>query len=124
MAEMTPIPPEKLPGYFAHPHRHCFYVEARPGTEVGHILHDILEAVLNGRLGEGTAIIEERAVIRLPTGERMQGVSFKAAHPAVGHGVHTYARSYPLKCGRLVDGTLLLDDGSVISLSECDCFAY
>src|SRR5262249_51271693 len=80
MAEMTSIPPEKLPGYLAYPHRHWYYVEARPGTEVEHLLHDILEAVLNRSLGQGAAVIEERAVIRLPTGERTQGVSFKAAH--------------------------------------------
>jgi hypothetical protein len=124
MAEMTPIPPEKLPGYLAYSHRHWSYIEARPGTKVEHIRHDILEAVPKSSLGEEAAIIEARAVIHLPTGERMQGVSFKAAHPAVGQGIHTYARRCSLKCGRLVDGTILLDEGAVISLAECDCFAY
>jgi hypothetical protein len=124
MDEMILIPPEKLPGYLAYPHRHWYYVEARLGTTVEHILQDILDTVLKSSPGEEAAIIEERAVICLPTGERMQGVSFKAAHPAVGHAIHTYARCCSLKCGRLVDGAILLDEGPVISLAGCDCFAY
>jgi hypothetical protein len=124
MAELTAIPPEKLPGFVAYPHRHWLYVETRPGTTVGSLLQGILEAALRGSPGQESAIIEERAVIRLPSGERLQGVSFKASHPAVAPGVRDYAVGHSLKWGRLVDVVLQLEDGHAVSLAECNCFAY
>ena len=124
MAELTAIHPEKLPGSVAYPHRHWLYIEARPGTTVGYLLQDILESVLKSSRDGEAAIIEERAVIRLPTGEGLQGVSFKASHPAVGPGIRTYAMGHSLRCGRLADGAIQLDDGLVISLAECACFTY
>ncbi|MDB5351278.1 MAG: hypothetical protein JWN86_2525 [Planctomycetota bacterium] len=121
---MTPITPERLPGFVEYPHRQWFYVEARPGMTVGDLLQGAMQAALTNSPGEEAAIIEERAILRLPAGERLQGVSFKATHPAMRQAVRVYAEGRSLRFGRLVAGTIRFQDGLSIPLAECECFAY
>src|SRR5262245_24163693 len=121
---MKTIDPTELPGFKKYSHRRWFYVQGHETIDVGAIMRAVCECANKLQPDVAVAMIEERAQITLPTGERLQGMSFKTIHPSVEDGIREYARINAFVYGELDGDMIELGDGRKLPLNKCNCVEY
>jgi hypothetical protein len=121
---MKPVEPQQMPGFTKYPHRRWLYVPCFAKGKVREILDGVADAVIQRNPNANCALIEEGALITLPSGETLQGVSFKTVHAEVEHAIEQYAADHCLLLGELDGATLRLADGRAIELDACVCERY
>ncbi len=116
---------QEMPGYRESPVRLFFYVQRPASGSIRDIMDGMLVAAFRLHPKGVGAVIEERAVLVLPTGEELLGVSLKTEHfEVVIDGMGDYATQNNLLYGGVHRSAIHLSDDREIPLADYKCSKY
>jgi hypothetical protein len=117
--ELGPLETKRqVPGLAPVEHREVRYVEERGEEPFEQFFRRLVRHVNPPVMKDGGALIEG-CVLTLPTGRRFQALSYRGDIEGWRQQVAQGAAALGVSLGQLVDGALVLDDGTSCRLAEC-----
>lgn len=119
LRELGPLEPKRqVPGLIPVSHREVRYVEDRGEEPFKELFERVVWHVNPPVMQDGGALIEG-CVLTLPTKRRFQAMSYRGDIEGWRQQVVQGAAALGVPLGQLVDGVLILDDGTSYPLADC-----
>lgn len=120
LRELGPIETKRqIPGLTRSEHREVRYVEERSDQPFKELFEKLIWQVTPPLMSDGGALVE-RCVLTLPTGRRFQAISYRGDIDGWRRQIAGGAAAMKIELGELIDGVLVLDDGTSFPLSDCE----
>jgi hypothetical protein len=117
--ELGPLETKRqAPGLVPVDYREVRYVEDRGEEPFKELFEKVVWHVDPPLMKDGGALIEG-CVVTLPTGRRFQALSYRGDIEGWRQQVAQGAAALRVSLGQLVDGVLVLDDGTSHPLADC-----
>lgn len=107
-----------VPGLVPVPYREVRYAEDS-GEEPFEILFKRLVQHVNPPVMKDGGALTENCALTVPTGRRFQALSYRGDIEGWRHQVAQGAAALGVALGQLVEGELVVDDGSSYKLADC-----
>ena len=108
----------QAPGLVPVEHREVRYVQDRNEEPFESLFKRLVRHIDPPAMKDGGAVIEG-CVITLPTARRFQALSYRGDIEGWRQQVTQGAAELKVTLGRIVDDNLMLDDGSLYKLADC-----
>jgi len=108
----------QVPGLVPVDYREVRYAEDRGEEPFEQLFKRVVRHVNPPVMKDGGALVEG-CVLMLPTGRRFQALSYRGDLEGWRRQVSLGAEALGVALGSLVDGVLVLDDGSSYALADC-----
>jgi hypothetical protein len=119
LRELGPLETKRqVPGLMPVVHREVRYVEDRGEEPFNELFERLMWHVNPPLMKDGGALIEG-CVLTVPGGRRFQAISYRGDIEGWRQQVNQGAAALKTTLGKLVDGNLVLDDGSLHKIIDC-----
>jgi hypothetical protein len=108
----------QIPGLVPATHREVRYVEDRNEEPFEVLFRRLVRHVNPPVMKDGGTLIEG-CVLTLPTGRRFQALSYRGDIEGWRQQILQGAVALDVRVGQLVEGELVLDDGTSYTLADC-----